>query len=173
MFVYIVTNKINGKKYVGQTSQSMNNRWKRHLSVRSGCLALHSAIVKYGPENFESKILVIVGTKWEMDLYERALIVLLDTKSPQGYNLTDGGDGVLGLKHSEQAISKISSAYEKQRGSLLKINIGNTYGVGHKVSDAHKQICRLAQLGKKMSPEAIENMKSAQRARRAREVKNE
>lgn len=53
MTVYLITNLINGKKYVGQTIQSIKRRWDFHVCGASRCIALNSAIKKYGKENFK------------------------------------------------------------------------------------------------------------------------
>ena len=105
MFVYLITNLINGNRYVGQTSSSIVYRWTQHKSdANTGQdRHLHNAIRKYGSDNFEIKPLVEVNTKEEMDLYERGLIKAWDLRdSNKGYNLTDGGEGCLGLVHTEE-----------------------------------------------------------------------
>lgn len=56
-FIYKITNKINGKVYIGQTIQSVKDRWHRHCgkkSIRSAEMSMHikRAILKYGKENF-------------------------------------------------------------------------------------------------------------------------
>lgn len=49
--IYVVENTINGKKYVGQTVQPLKVRWQRHCrKEQSGCVALASAIAKYGAD---------------------------------------------------------------------------------------------------------------------------
>lgn len=120
MFVYLITNLINGKRYVGQTSVSIEQRWRQHRSSAKhgvGC-HLHNAIKKYGAENFEIKPLVIVGSKEEMDYYETRLIDVWDLRNPEkGYNLTDGGEGCSGLRHSEKT-KAILREKAKQSGSV-------------------------------------------------------
>ena len=49
--IYKITNRINGKVYIGQTRMSLNVRWWHHCN-RKDCPALHHAIKKYGAENF-------------------------------------------------------------------------------------------------------------------------
>lgn len=52
MVVYKITNKINDKIYIGQTTRSLKDRWRNHLSQYSGCVAIKNAIDKYGADNF-------------------------------------------------------------------------------------------------------------------------
>jgi hypothetical protein len=57
--IYLITNKVNGKKYIGQTVHSASRRWGGHkLSANKGSrLPIHSAIRKYGPENFTVEVI--------------------------------------------------------------------------------------------------------------------
>ena len=55
MGIYLITNRINGKKYVGQ-SKNIKQRWKEHISRERNTM-IHNAIKKYGEENFYFKIL--------------------------------------------------------------------------------------------------------------------
>jgi group I intron endonuclease len=93
--VYIVTNIANGKQYVGITT-NLKRRWHQHLSANGSAPALHAAIKKYGPEGFAlSHICDAFDFDAACDI-ERNLIQQHNTKAPNGYNLTDGGEGVVG-----------------------------------------------------------------------------
>ena len=146
MQVYLISNKIDGKQYIGQTTKTLEARWYDHTQVRKNpsCKYLYSAIQKHGVENFELKTLVIVGTKWEMDLYECGLIKAFNTKAPNGYNLTDGGDGAQGFVFTDEQRQKISLGLmgrkmsEKSRAKLLERNKGNKFSVGTEMSEEHR-----------------------------------
>jgi group I intron endonuclease len=56
MIIYKITNKVNGKVYIGQTIRSLNTRFKEHCK-KPRCIALHSAINEYGRNSFEVSIL--------------------------------------------------------------------------------------------------------------------
>ena len=102
--------------YVGQTTHTLEHRWNEHIKLsRSKPLyTLHKAIVKYGEESFSIEEVHLCESTEEMDFVEMFYISLLDTKVPAGYNLTDGGDGCKGHKHSEESRTKIKEARAKQ-----------------------------------------------------------
>ena len=95
--IYVITNLINGKQYVG-LSKNCYKRWNDHYS-KSYCSkreddkhkALYMAMRKYGRENFSFQILEECS---EDELCEREIfwIKKLDTYK-NGYNETHGGDG--------------------------------------------------------------------------------
>ena len=58
MFVYIITNRINGKQYVGQTHKSIEQRFKKHCEENTHKnMPIVKAIHKYGKENFDIHLL--------------------------------------------------------------------------------------------------------------------
>jgi group I intron endonuclease len=94
--IYLVTNSVTGKKYVGLSKQ-IKKRWGEHLSAaRTGSpYPLHRAIRKYGPEKFEVVCLETIRTSREdLEAAEKHHISVQECKAPQGYNLTSGGEGV-------------------------------------------------------------------------------
>jgi group I intron endonuclease len=104
--IYQVTNSINGKSYVGFTIDSMETRWTKHKSTASKCAKtyFHKAIKKYGSENFVLSILKQgEDHEWGLKVEEPYHIGIYKTNDPLwGYNLTEGGDGILGYKHTEE-----------------------------------------------------------------------
>lgn len=169
MLVYQITNKIDGKRYIGQTTKSLEDRWKDHIAVRKNpsCRYLYSAIQKHGAENFEVKTLIIVGTKWEMDLYETGLIKAYNTKAPNGYNLTDGGDGAQGFVFTDEQRKKISDGLMGRKMSniarqkLLERNKGNKFSEGIKMSEEHKLKLIAINKGRKHTEEELQKMAAA------------
>lgn len=69
MIVYLITNLVNGKKYVGQTHQTLAKHWSRHcwLSTSKSRMPIAMAIAKYGKENFTIQKLCDCSTQEEMD----------------------------------------------------------------------------------------------------------
>jgi group I intron endonuclease len=95
--VYLITNKVNLKQYVGCTLWSVQRRWKRHLTMaKTGSQQLiHKAIRKYGGDGFFVETLEYVsGTKSDLLVAEKRHVQLRNSLVPNGYNLTPGGSGV-------------------------------------------------------------------------------
>ena len=90
MLVYLITNTVNGMRYVGQTVKSLEERWRLHQALKN-CRYLHSAIEKYGVENFSTKTLCEVSTIELLNEFEAEYIGRYCTLAPNGYNLTAGG----------------------------------------------------------------------------------
>ena len=104
--IYKITNLLTNKCYIGQTrSHRLNHnkyrpfghivRFKDHISesnnpTKTGCKYLNSALLKYGFENFKCELITTCNID-ELDFYEVKYIVDLNTKYPNGYNLTNGG----------------------------------------------------------------------------------
>jgi group I intron endonuclease len=122
--VYKITNKLNGKSYVGITTKSIHERFQAHLdrSVKSRS-AIQKAIKKYGKENFIIEELDSALNKTE--LYEKEVywIAKLDTFNCYGYNLTIGGGGITEMSQEiRDKISKTKSgkSIPKLKGRVIK-----------------------------------------------------
>ena len=94
-FIYVITNDVNGKQYVGKTTDTIEIRYKKHLEEykRSRCekRPLYLAMNKYGLEHFSVKQL----EECELDILnsrEQYWIKELNTFH-NGYNATYDGDG--------------------------------------------------------------------------------
>ena len=88
--IYKVTNKINGKVYIGQ-SVDIGRRWRQHMTAGDD-IYFHKAIQKYGVENFEWEV-IEKCKKSELDERESYWIEYYDSYN-KGYNCTKGGDGM-------------------------------------------------------------------------------
>lgn len=93
MYIYKITNTINGKCYIGQTRKSVEERFKEHMNdAKAGRgFYLQHAINKYGPENFKVEVLAEAGSLDELNRLEEFYIRKFDTVST-GYNLSYGGN---------------------------------------------------------------------------------
>lgn len=142
-FVYMHTNKINGKKYIGITCQKVENRWAKGEGYKNQLF--YRAIKKYGWDNFEHEIIESNLTSEQAKEKERELISLYDSTNPEkGYNVGLGGEGMFGGLFSEASKSKMSNSHkgkkmtDKTREAIKKANKGNKYCLGHKLSNSTK-----------------------------------
>lgn len=124
-FIYITTNNINGKKYIGQKKYDKNEKWKSYLG--SG-IAFQKAIEKYGIENFSKKIIEECESKDELNAKEKYWINYYNAvNSRDYYNIASGGDGgnvTAGYTDEEKKeLSKKLSRIRKGR-----VNIGAKNG---------------------------------------------
>lgn len=87
--VYVHTNKINGKKYVGQSSNIVE-RWRNGGKNYFSSIKFFRAIQKYGWENFTHEILYENLNKEAANKIERDLIRKYDSIN-NGYNIQEGG----------------------------------------------------------------------------------
>jgi len=172
--VYLVTNNVTGKQYIGFTAQSLRRRWSGHLhSARKGArTAIHSAIRKYGFAAFSITEIATCATRGEAAETEARLIVWHQTKAPNGYNLTDGGEGVRGLApemleriaamnrgrhHTDDARQRIGrAAIGRQKSEKGRAAISAARR-GKQLSPEHRQKLSAAKLGKKMPPRSSDH----------------
>lgn len=94
--IYCITNKVNGKRYIGQTTRTVSERFNGHLYSfgRNGCPLLSAAIKKYGKEAFDVFVIGSAATQYELDLLEIKLIEQYRTTDRAlGYNIAPGGFG--------------------------------------------------------------------------------
>ncbi len=111
MFIYLITNLVNGKYYVGQTTKTLARRWALHrFSARhansTGCKLLVRAMRKHGLENFIIEHLASADTAAQLSELERLWICLLrSTDASVGYNLTFGGEGCCATEQTREAIA--------------------------------------------------------------------
>jgi len=146
-FVYITTNIINGKKYIGQKKYIKG--WECYLG--SG-VHLKRAIKIYGKENFKIETLKVAYSKLELDTLEIEFIKEYNAvKDSNYYNISIGGDGGIGLKgrhHSEKTRLEMSIA----RKGL------NTWSKGVKMSKESVNKSRESKIGTHPTKEAMERM---------------
>jgi group I intron endonuclease len=163
--VYIHENKINGKKYVGQTCQKPKDRWDSGRGYKT-CTYFNHAIQKYGWDNFEHIIVAENLTKEEANKIEKELISFYDTMNPQyGYNLTSGGEGISGFKLTDEQRKKISEAQiGKEVSDETRRKIGESH-IGMKHTDEAKEIMRKKHLRENLSQETLEKMSSSAKKR--------
>lgn len=110
--VYIHTNKVNGKRYIGITRQSVQERWRDGKGYKR-CILFDRAIKKYGWDGFDHEIFASNLTEEEAQNMEKLLIKELKTQDPEfGYNISDGGSTT---RISEEGRKRLS---EQKKGEL-------------------------------------------------------
>lgn len=168
-YIYIYKNKINGKIYVGKTS-NLERRKIEHLYRSKNNKQnnyFHNAIIKYGLDNFTYEI--IYECQDELEAYQKEQYYIEMYKSNDrtiGYNSTIGGDGVRQM--TEATKKKISDARkgkylgeenpfygkhhsEETKNTIALANLGNTYCLGKSLTDETKEKISIANLGKRYS----------------------
>jgi group I intron endonuclease len=134
-FIYCITNQVTGKKYVGQTIHSIEQRFRSHVNkaktAKNNQQYIIQSMRKYGVSAFIIEALQECRTVDELAIAETHWIQELNTLAPHGYNL------ILGDRsgpRSEEARRRMS---EQQRGKPSGRK-GKTYGPNHKLSDKQK-----------------------------------
>lgn len=160
----------NGKKYIGKSAYSMNHRKGHDWNRYQNCTLLWRAIQKYGTENIKEDILFEGDISHaEAAELERKYIAEYKTnanryKDPQyGYNLTDGGEGLVGWhptpERAEQMRKQLEGTNEKRLEAL------RSEETRRKMSEAKK--------GKKRGPLSEETKKKISRANSLENISEE
>lgn len=150
-YIYLITNQVNNKRYVGATRGTIYNRWKGHLkqSKLKKQKVLHTAIIKYGSENFCIEEITTASSKEELFSLETFYIAAFGTKSPKGYNLTSGGEGL--NEPTDEVRAKMKAA--KQNISLETRQKMSASARKKILSEEHKENLRLAASKRIITPE--------------------
>lgn len=137
-YVYKITNLVNGKIYIGK--HSTTNLDDNYMG--SG-VVLHKAYQTYGLVCFKKEIIDYYTSEEELNRGEIYWIARFNSTDPNvGYNLTQGGEGSLGLIFSEEARRKISESKKgKPRSEEVK----------HKISETKKGKPRSEETARKIS----------------------
>ena len=109
-YVYLHTNKVNGKVYIGITSTDPKKRWANGRGYSNQYFS--RAIRKYGWDGFEHEVLYEGLSETQAKIMEISLIHFYkSTDNKYGYNVSEGGDVV-----SEETRKKIS---ETEKGKIV------------------------------------------------------
>ena len=148
ILIYKITNKVNGKMYVGQTKQKLRARFSQHVNSR-GCHKIHHAIKKYGADNFTIESVAEAYTALEADQLETHFINKWDTVN-KGYNIRFGGQRV--GRDNPQTIKKMVAALKRRvvtPETRLKLSLGKLgpknpfFGKSHSPEVAAQMMARL------------------------------
>lgn len=104
-YIYCITNLINNKRYIGKTTNSIEERFKEHCSdfqkERCSKRPLYDAMNKYGIENFKIEEIEYIEDDSKLSEREVYWINELQTYGHNGYNATMGGDGKILYDYNE------------------------------------------------------------------------
>lgn len=151
--IYKITNMINGKSYIGQ-SNDIKRRWKEHRSKHSwkSNHVIYRAFKKYGFENFKFEIIEECDVKF-LSEKEKYYIAEFDTYK-NGYNETEGGEGISGFNHSEETKQKLSEMLSGENNPNYGIpmseeqkKLRSDMFKGRVFSEEHKQKLSEAKIG--------------------------
>ena len=137
--VYVHTNKANGKKYFGITSQKPESRWKNGYRYNSH---FSRAIEKYGWEGFNHEVIMDGLTKEQACAAEIALIAKHGTQDPnKGYNIQSGGEGCAEQNNIAVNQYSLDGRYIKTWSSMKEADAA--FGVLNKSSGSQiGMVCR-------------------------------
>lgn len=111
MYIYKITNKINGKIYIGQTVGTVQNRFNEHCRSSKCSTPIDKAIKKYGKYNFSVEILEEtdnIDTLNELEI--KYIAEYNSTDMSIGYNLCKGGMGTVGYHHRPDSCAKMTQS---------------------------------------------------------------
>ncbi len=160
-----------GRRYIGK-SVDVERRIAVHFAPGQTAVRrshLYRAIAKYGRDAFRVVVLEHCSDDEEARERESVWIHALETKTPNGFNMTDGGEGSAGIVMSAETRAKMGASQRLKTVSTetkAKISAANKGKTRSAETRAKLSIARRA---RQYAAEAIENMTIAQRNRRRAE----
>ena len=154
--IYLLIDGTNDREYVGQTILTVEERFKGHMR---GNQYIDAVIRKRGADLFATAVLKVCYNKAELDFWEKHFIKSRDTKAPNGYNLTDGGEGVVGwTDEMRKRVSAALTGRPKSAEHCAKLSAARK---GKPLSPEHCAKLSLVRRGKKRSAETRANISAA------------
>jgi group I intron endonuclease len=168
--IYMATCSATGKSYIGFASRWPRRRYGHHMAARKGYKSkFHNAIRKYGEESFTWEVLYqSKDGRHTLDVMEPHFIDLYGTYR-DGYNLTMGGDGMVGYKmppRTEEHKRKHAESlrgYKHSEETRAKVSEA---GRGRKHSEESKALMRAKMTGRKLTPEQRAKVSAKAKLRR-------
>lgn len=115
--IYKIINKINGKIYIGETTSSLEQRWKDHCrDGKNGShnkSVLHDAMYKYGIDNFSIEQIDEVPDEQRFEKETEYIIKYQSLVSQHGYNIVLYGSGY-GIYNADDFIALWEQGYTQQ-----------------------------------------------------------
>jgi group I intron endonuclease len=153
-YIYLITNKLDNKKYVGQTLENdIYERWKGHFKKGSNCTYLKRALQKYGKDNFRFQIICICFDS-DCDKYEKEYMEKYNVLVPNGYNLREAGNNG---KQNEETKKKIADS--------VRLYYSNLSDEQKKEYSRKRSGANNPCFGKKRTKEQCKNIKNKKRVK--------
>ncbi|APC25634.1 GIY-YIG catalytic domain-containin endonuclease [Only Syngen Nebraska virus 5] len=179
-YFYVWTRRKTGKQYVGVTTRPIDQRFKEHCKEDSTCTKLRNAIQKHGVGAFDFEYFEWMDP-WDLAYIEKTLVDELESLSPNGYNLKEGGGNygslveevkqkmseaqigeknpMYGKEHTEESKKKISESNtgktrtEESKKKISEARIGMIFSEDHKkkISESNTGKTRTEESKKKIS----------------------
>jgi group I intron endonuclease len=187
MIIYQINNKFNNKPYIGYSTKFNSKEEFQNSKYWGSGTVIKQAIEKYGIENFERKVLLKnIQDKKELKRYEILWIKKRNTKYPNGYNLTDGGDGLLnpsqetiiklknqnmGRRPSDESRIKMRKSHlgiilsERTKRKMRDSHLNPSKEIREKISKNNAKYWK----GKKLSKETIEKLSQSKKGKYSKE----
>ena len=129
-YIYKYTNLLNNKVYIGKTKNIENRKYQHEHVTINKKTKFGNALKKYKIINFKFEILKVIISdsilKLDNLLNELESYYIIKYNSyNEGYNLTLGGDGFIGYKHSNETIIKIKQS-KQNMSTFTKNKISNS-----------------------------------------------
>lgn len=184
--IYKIQHRESGKIYVGKTSRTLDERMNEHTkkSRATSNSYIDRAISKYGIDAFDVDVIEECDSEEKLNEREIYWIAFYNCKKPNGYNLTDGGEGVIGYKAPPELSARLSKMRKgrpntpEQRAKISATLKGKIFSpetcakistakMGHTVSSETRKKLRNANLGKKASAQTRAKMSDSSPTKRA------
>ena len=160
--IYAIIDGTNDFEYIGQTTKAVEKRFKEHTKADT---RIGYAIRAHGKDMFVVVVLKVCHSKDELDYWERRLIKSRDSKHPNGYNLTDGGEGGIPCDETRAKMSVTRKGKKKSPETCAKLSVAlrgeKNPRYGKKNTPEHQAKIVASNLGKKRTLEQCANISAA------------
>lgn len=148
MVIYKIENNVNGKIYIGLTTKDLSKRIAGHIAENKSYI--QKALNKYGIQSFNVSVIDSAESREILCEKERYWIQHYNCKAPNGYNLTDGGDGLINPSQVvRRAIAKKVSVL--MMGNQYRAGILHSEKTKKQIGKSSKKVWSDLEFRKKMS----------------------
>lgn len=144
--IYSALCTVTGKRYIGLTKKSLKIRKSHHFvqASKDSPFHFHRGLRKHGGDSFIWEVIGVSPYRKSAEILEKLFIQKFDSFK-NGYNMTLGGDGSLGVKASEETKRKMSVSRKKWKLSEESVKKGAESRRGQKRTEEQKMRMCLGQ----------------------------